>query len=247
MYVFLEHSMFKAVLMCSHLGQLIEEESLFYYGPGLSTRNYSNPDFTPNFKSTVVADASEVISTYCGGNAECIFDYSVSGRQDVAQSTLMANQKYTSMETKACKFLHGFVSLLYFSSPLASFPPRIYGNGFFEVTIGQTAVYNMTVLDGQLEVLGGLPPDSMLTKDNSTSSVYSFTWTLSNPIDTPITFVASNSMGGFAVHSPHIGICACANGGECTQAGILGTNNNIALFQCVCPEGRQYDLYKTTT
>lgn len=126
--------------------------------------------------------------------------------------------------------------------PLASFPPRIYGNGFFEVTIGQPSVYNMTVLGGQLEVLGGLPADSILTEDPSTSGLYIFTWTLSNPIDTPVTFVASNSMGGFAVHSPRIGICACANGGECSEDGFLGTNNNIVILQCICPEGMWYDL-----
>ena len=97
--------------------------------------------------------------------------------------------------------------------------------------------YNLTVVGGQLEVLGGLPENSELVEDGDNSGVYIFTWTLIAVTDTPITFIATDPMGGVAVHSPYITICACENGGECTIDGFLGTENNIFVLQCECPEG----------
>lgn len=99
------------------------------------------------------------------------------------------------------------------------------------------STYNLTVLGGQLQVLGGLPEDSELVEIGDESGVYTFTWTLSDITDTPIIFIANDSLGQVFTHSPIITICACVNGGECTADGILGTENNIFVFECECPEG----------
>lgn len=88
--------------MCFVTGQITEQESLFFYESGVGTSNYSNPDLMPTFKSDIVANAPDEVTTYCGGNAECIFDYSVSGSQDVAAVTLWSNENYKLQETQAC-------------------------------------------------------------------------------------------------------------------------------------------------
>ena len=102
---FMKVSLIQACLtFFTFLGQVTAQESLFYYGAGLSTGNYSNPDFVPSFKSDVVANAPDMITTYCGDNTECIFDYSVSGSEDVAAETILADQNYVSQENQACMF-----------------------------------------------------------------------------------------------------------------------------------------------
>ena len=89
-------------LYVSSAGQITAEESLFFYGDGVSTSNYSNPAFTPSFKSDIVANAPNDTTTYCQSNPECIFDYSVSGDQAVASATLQANLAFIEKENKAC-------------------------------------------------------------------------------------------------------------------------------------------------
>ena len=120
---------------------------------------------------------------------------------------------------------------------IATFPPIIYGFGTFEVTVGVPSTYNLTVVGGQLQVLGGLPESSELVESGDGNGIYTFTWTLFDITDTPITFIANNEMGQVFTHSPTLAICACVNEGECTVDGILGTENNIFVFECECPEG----------
>ena len=88
--------------MNASVGQISVEESLFFYGAGLSTSNYSNPDYVPSFKSDVVANAPPDVLTLCNGSTECIYDYLVSGNQDVALVTYQLNQIYASQENQAC-------------------------------------------------------------------------------------------------------------------------------------------------
>ena len=95
----------------------------------------------------------------------------------------------------------------------------------------------MTVDGGELNVLGDMPENSVLMEDTNTSGLYHFYWTLSSQEASPISFIATNTEGGVAVHSPRVLICACRNDGTCTESGFLGTYNNVILLQCDCPEG----------
>ena len=97
-----QNTLFCYLTTCLFVGQITAEESLFLYGAGVSTSNYSNPAFVPSLKSDIVASAPDVITTYCGGNPECIFDYTVSGNQDVANATLQTNLAFTEQENQAC-------------------------------------------------------------------------------------------------------------------------------------------------
>jgi hypothetical protein len=199
--------------------QITAEESLFLYVAGESTSNFSNPTFVPSFKSDIVASAPDVITTYCEGNPECIFDYTVSGNQDVATATLQTNLAFTEQENQA-----------------SMFPPTILAMEDFYITIGEPSTYDLRVEGGQLSVLGDQPENSDLIEDSNTSGLFHFTWTLSDPTADPITFIATNSQGSVAVLSPRLLLCACRNGGTCTEAGYLGTQNNVIVLQCDCPE-----------
>ena len=85
-------------------GQITGLESLFSYGDNEGIGNYSNPDFIPSFKNDILLTALEDITSFCGGNTECIYDYTVSGSQEVAAATLQANTGYTMQENQACMF-----------------------------------------------------------------------------------------------------------------------------------------------
>ena len=110
----------------------------------------------------------------------------------------------------------------------------------FYITIGEPSTYDLRVEDSQLSVLGDQPENSALIEDSNMSGLFHFNWTLSDPTADPITFVATDSQGGVAVLSPRLLLCACRNGGTCTETGFLGTQNNVIVLQCDCPEGNKY-------
>ena len=107
----------------------------------------------------------------------------------------------------------------------------------FTVNIGIPLTYDLMVEGGQLSVLGDMPENSILIEDSNTSGLYHFTWTLSNPTADPITFIATDSQGGLAALSPLLLLCACENGGSCTDDGFLGSQSSVITLQCDCPEG----------
>lgn len=67
--------------------------------------------------------------------------------------------------------------------------------------------------------------------------MYSFSWTLQEPTDLSLSFVATNSMNALSLLTPRVKICACSNGGTCTLDGILSIQNNSVVMACECPEG----------
>ena len=117
------------------------------------------------------------------------------------------------------------------------FPPTLNASENFYITIGAPSTFDLNVARGQLDVLGGLPENSVLIEDSNTGGLFHFTWTLSSTVANPITFIATASQGGVAVFSPRLLLCACENGGTCTESGFMGTQNNVIVLQCDCPEG----------
>lgn len=118
-----------------------------------------------------------------------------------------------------------------------NFPPVIVGLSTFRVIVGEKVFYNFTVEDGEVSVLGGLPPNSELEQYGGSISIYSFSWTLQEPVDLPLIFIATNSMNAFSLLTPRVEVCACSNGGTCTLDGILRVQNNSVVLSCECPEG----------
>lgn len=118
-----------------------------------------------------------------------------------------------------------------------NFPPVIVGPSTFRVNIGEEVFYNFMVEDGEVQVLGGLPPNSALEQYGGSISMYSFRWTMQEPVDMSLIFIANNSMNAISLLIPHVEVCACSNGGTCTLDGILGIQNNRVVLACECPEG----------
>ena len=123
-----------------------------------------------------------------------------------------------------------------------NFPPNMTGNDTFRVTVGQEVVYQFTVIDDSgdnftVEVVGGLPPNSTLTKDEEGS--YTFRWTLQEPTIIELVFTAVDSEGAASALTPFVEVCACTNGGECTLSGEPFNESSTVIMNCDCPKGME--------
>ena len=96
--------------------------------------------------------------------------------------------------------------------------------------VNDTSNFNITIEGGA--------PDGGILSDNGDGE-YSFTWTPGViPLISSLSFVAMDSAGAATLHRPSVQVCACFNGGECTEEGVLNINNPIIILTCICPEGQ---------
>ena len=117
-------------------------------------------------------------------------------------------------------------------------PPNITGDNVFRVNVGEENVYTFTVNDTNefnVTIEGGAPVGSVLSDDGN--GAYTFTWT---PPATPaggLSFIAMDNSGAATLHTPIVQVCACFNGGQCTEQGVPVTNELIRNLTCLCTEG----------
>ena len=107
------------------------------------------------------------------------------------------------------------------------------------MNVGEENVYIFTVNDTNdfnVTIEGGAPEGGVLSDDGD--GVYSFTWTPATIPTRELTFVAIDNAGAATVHSPFVKVCACFNGGECTEKGVPSTNRQIQILTCLCTEGK---------
>ena len=120
-----------------------------------------------------------------------------------------------------------------------NFPPTIEADSLFRIDIGIEAEYSLTVEDQTdsftLTIQGGLPQNSDLI--SLEDGAYIFRWNLQEPTTNPLVFVAIDSQGAASTFVPKVEVCACVNGGVCTEDGLLTTNSTVVL-NCQCTEGR---------
>lgn len=121
-----------------------------------------------------------------------------------------------------------------------TFPPNITGDGTFRVTVGQEAIYNFTVVDGEysftVEVVGGLPVGAAL--EDRGGGMYYFIWNLASVEDVQSAeFLACNTEGACSMLMPQLEVCACMNEGNCSLDGVLNTTTPVVLLNCFCPDG----------
>lgn len=76
------------------LGMISEEESLFTYKDATTYSDFQNPSFVPTFETP--SDLPEDVVEVCGDDKECIFDYAVSGSQELATETRKGTQRFKS-------------------------------------------------------------------------------------------------------------------------------------------------------
>ena len=71
-----------------HVGEISAHESLFTYPDGLSAHDFSHPDHIPDFPDEILANADSHVRELCNDNAECIFDVTQTGNEEVGMATL---------------------------------------------------------------------------------------------------------------------------------------------------------------
>ena len=126
-------------------------------------------------------------------------------------------------------------------------PPTITGDDVFRVNVGEENTYIFRVNDtGDFNVMieGGAPEGGVLTDDGDEE--YTFTWTPGViPNISGLAFIATDSSGAATLHSPFVQVCACFNGGECTEEGVMNINELFVILTCLCNEGMIFIWSKT--
>ena len=89
-------------IFCSHLfsGQITQDESLFYYEQGENVSTLSNPNHIPVFLDEIDNETLSEAIEICGGdeNIECLFDFSQTRNEALAQSTASTNNQNNENE-----------------------------------------------------------------------------------------------------------------------------------------------------
>ena len=121
---------------------------------------------------------------------------------------------------------------------LGNSPPNITGDSLFVVNVGEENAYSFFVNDTNefnVTIEGGAPEGADLVHEGD--GIYTLTWTLSSVPTSELSFVATDISGAATLHSPVIQICACFNGGVCTEDGVPSTNELLQALTCLCTEG----------
>ena len=125
-------------------------------------------------------------------------------------------------------------------------PPTITGDGVFHVNVGEESIYTFQVNDTNdfnVTIEGGTPEGGVLSDDGN--GMYTFSWTTEViPSISGLSFVAMDSSGAATLHSPLVQVCACFNGGECTEEGVLSTDELVQTLTCLCTEGMAKSTYQ---
>lgn len=95
------------------IGQITQEESLFFYNEGENVSTFSDPNHMPTFLDELDNETRTAAIAVCGEtNIECIFDFSQTGNQELAISTLNTNNENVMEEEITCKLAYNIKSLI---------------------------------------------------------------------------------------------------------------------------------------
>ena len=73
------------------IGNTTAEESLFFYEGGVNHSSFINRSFEPLFEPP---PADENVTRMCGGSAQCVFDYTVTGKKSLALASAVAAKQH---------------------------------------------------------------------------------------------------------------------------------------------------------
>lgn len=86
---------------------------------------------------------------------------------------------------------------------------------------------------------GGLPENALLEEIGD--GEFLFRWNLQSVTNKPLIFVANDSSGASSMFIPTVEICACENGGLCTEENLPTTDmTNVNIKICLCGEGKLF-------
>ena len=90
------------IFLLSHLfsGQITQDQSLFYYETGENVSTFSDPNHIPVFLDEIDNETLSEAIDICGGdeNIECLFDFSQTRNEALAQSTASTNNQNNENE-----------------------------------------------------------------------------------------------------------------------------------------------------
>lgn len=102
------------------------------------------------------------------------------------------------------------------------------------VSINRTDTFIISVVDTNLHMFSIINGDGALIRDRINSSLYTFTWTPTEFIDTTTLFIATDELGASTQYEPKIEFCNCINEGICTLNGTLNQMANPIDLNCIC-------------
>lgn len=94
---YIEYYILRNFINSLYTGRITEAESIFFYLPGETYYTFINSSFTPRFYEELLANLTSaqltLAITTCNSlaNKECIYDFMITGQQNVAASTLSTN------------------------------------------------------------------------------------------------------------------------------------------------------------
>ena len=106
------------------------------------------------------------------------------------------------------------------------------------MNVGEENIYTFTVNDTNdfnFTIAGGVPQGGDLVDEGD--GTYTFIWTPQVTPTAGLSFVAIDTLGAATLHSTIVQVCACFNGGTCTEEGVLATNETVQTLTCLCDEG----------
>ncbi|KAK2180866.1 hypothetical protein NP493_421g00002 [Ridgeia piscesae] len=208
----------------------IEElDSLFHYAPGENYSTYAKSEFTPRFLEDVLANMTssqrEMAQNTCGDNKECLFDFAITGKEDVAEATLMTNSK--NQEN---------------AEIMSNGSPNITVDVVFNVTAGKVNTLTLTTVDPDGDTVNVTLTSTLPHGATFENNVY--TWTPTNMEPANISFLASDGKGGVAAADVSVNLCNCSGHGECLfdlLADGYELKQIFRIVQCNCSIGWEGD------
>ncbi|KAK2173006.1 hypothetical protein NP493_911g00016 [Ridgeia piscesae] len=201
----------------------IEEiDSLFYYAPGERYATFARTAFTPRFLEDVLANMTisqrKMAHEKCGNNKDCLYDYAITGKEEVAKATLDTNSKNKED-----------------SETSSNASPNITVDVVFNVTVGEINSLSLTTVDQDGDTVK-VTLESMLP-DGATFENNVYTWTPTNMDVVNISFSAADGKGGVAAADVVVNLCNCSGHGECLfdlLANGYELKQTFRIVQCNC-------------
>ena len=116
----------------------------------------------------------------------------------------------------------------------------ITGPDSFMVSLNETSSFSILVEDTNLvsfTIISGDVEGGDLSRDENDTSLYTFTWTPTGIIESPIVFLATDDIDASSQYTPQIEFCQCQNGSNCTLDGVLNQLANPVDLNCICSGG----------
>ena len=212
--------------------QVDEVDSFFFYEPGMGPADYTNNSYIPAFPDDITYSPEAI--ALCGDNMACLFDFSQTGNENIADTSSTQNTEFFVMQ-----------------SDLANFPPTISlspgGTTAILLIPEFPYVFDVLVTDEKegatLVGLSGGFLNITITSDLPLTKIYSVSIRTDDAIPFSLSLQATDVNGVIASLNFDITVCACA-AGTCRENmySLQSSPLRFKLQACLCDMGWGGDL-----